>query len=267
VDRHALPADLTSWDFADVFQNVVNLGVPVLGFVLASRRPENRMGWLFLAAGLALGLTAFAGPYGLHAVRVAPGSLPAGRAVAWLSNWVFLIQAAMLAFLLLLFPNGRLRSRRWRPAAWFVASVYTALGLALIVRATRFWAHPFRWHAAAAAIAPAPAEVDDGIVWQAEAKVVREAVAALPDRQREAVLLAYYRGRTYREVARDLGIPEDTARRPRAGRRHTDGRNPRRHRRAATARREARRRRRLGLPAMILHDLAPVLPKTGSGKL
>jgi hypothetical protein len=57
---------------------------------------------------------------------------------------VFAIQAAMLAFLLLLFPNGRLRSRRWRPAAWFVAVVYTSLGLTLIVRATRFWAHPFR---------------------------------------------------------------------------------------------------------------------------
>jgi hypothetical protein len=144
VDRHALPAGVTSWDLADVFQNAVNLGVPVLGFALASRRPENPMGWLFLAAGLALGLNAFAGPYGLHAVRVAPGSLPAGRAVAWLSNWVFVIQAAMLAFLLLLFPNGRLRSRRWRPAAWFVAVVYTSLGLTVIVRATRFWAHPFR---------------------------------------------------------------------------------------------------------------------------
>jgi signal transduction histidine kinase len=144
VDRHALPAGVTNWDLADVFQNVVNLGVPVLGFALASRRPENPMGWLFLAAGLALGLNAFAGPYGLHAVRVALGSLPAGRAVAWLSNWVFVIQAGMLAFLLLLFPNGRLRSRRWRPAAWFVAVVYTSLGLTLIVRATRFWAHPFR---------------------------------------------------------------------------------------------------------------------------
>jgi RNA polymerase sigma factor (sigma-70 family) len=68
-----------------------------------------------------------------------------------------------------------------------------------------------RYHAAAAAIAPTPAEVDDGVLWQAEAKAVREAVAALPDRQREAVLLAYYQGRTYREVARDLGIPEGTA--------------------------------------------------------
>ena len=68
-----------------------------------------------------------------------------------------------------------------------------------------------RYHAAAAVTAATPAEVDDGIVWQAEAKAVREAVAALPDRQREAVLLAYYQGRTYREVARDLGIPEGTA--------------------------------------------------------
>src|SRR5215471_16228601 len=65
--------------------------------------------------------------------------------------------------------------------------------------------------AAAAAIAAAPVEVDDGLVWQAEAKAVRAAVAALPDRQREAVLLAYYHGRTYRQVAHDLHIPEGTA--------------------------------------------------------
>jgi signal transduction histidine kinase len=143
VDRHALPADLTNWSFPDVFQDVVNMGVPVLGFVLAFRRPANRMGWLFLAAGLALALASFTGPYGLHALRVAPGSLPAGRTAAWLNNWIFVIQAAMLAFLLMLFPNGRLRSRRWLPAAWFVAAVYTTVGLALIVRATRVWAHPF----------------------------------------------------------------------------------------------------------------------------
>ena len=94
--------------------------------------------------GLALALGTFTDPYGLHALRVAPGSLPAGRLVAWLNNRVFVIQSAMLAFLLLLFPNGRLRSRRWRPAAWFVAGVYTSVGLVLIIRATRFWAHPFR---------------------------------------------------------------------------------------------------------------------------
>ena len=125
VDRHRLPGSLTSWDFPDVFMDVVNMGVPVLGFVLASRRPANRIGWLFLAAGLALGLSGFSNQYALHALVAAPGSLPAGRAVAWFSNWIWVIQVAGLAFLLLLFPTGRLRSRRWRPAAWFLGGVFT----------------------------------------------------------------------------------------------------------------------------------------------
>jgi hypothetical protein len=48
--------------------------------------------------------------------------LPAGRVFGWLSNWVWVIPIAMLTFLFLLFPTGRLRSRRWRPAAWFVVA-------------------------------------------------------------------------------------------------------------------------------------------------
>jgi len=143
ADRHALPADQVTWNFSNVFMNVVNLGVPVLGFVLASRRPGNRMGWLFLAAGLALGLGSFANPYALHALVAEPGSLAAGRLMAWLSNWIFVIQVALLAFLLLLFPTGRLRSRRWLPAAWFVAGAYTLTGLSQLVRATRVWSDPF----------------------------------------------------------------------------------------------------------------------------
>src|SRR5215469_6530551 len=144
VDRHTLPADVTNWSFPVVLQDVGNIAVPVLGLILASRRPANRMGWLFLAAGLALGLATIAGPYGQHALSVAPGSLPAGRAAAWLNNWIFVVESALLAFLLMLFPDGRLRSRRWRPAAWFVAGVYTANGVVLIVRASRIWAHPLQ---------------------------------------------------------------------------------------------------------------------------
>jgi signal transduction histidine kinase len=143
ADRHALPADQMTWNFSDVFMNVVNLGVPALGFVLASRRPDNRMGWLFLVASLALGLDSFSNTYALHALVAEHGSLPAGRLMAWLSNWIFVIQIATLAFLLLLFPTGRLRSRRWLPAAWFVAGVYALTGLYQLVRATRIWSDPF----------------------------------------------------------------------------------------------------------------------------
>jgi hypothetical protein len=44
VDRDLLPARLASWTFGNVSGQVVNLAVPVVGFVLASRRPANRIG-------------------------------------------------------------------------------------------------------------------------------------------------------------------------------------------------------------------------------
>jgi hypothetical protein len=56
------------------------MAVPAVGLVLASRRPANRIGWLFLAAGAAIGLGDFFTAYGLRALSAAPGSLrPAGR--------------------------------------------------------------------------------------------------------------------------------------------------------------------------------------------
>ena len=143
VDRHRVPAGLTGWNFSDVFGGVANLAVPVVGFVLASRRPANRVGWLFLAAGLGLGLGGFLTQYGLHALVAAPGSWPAGRALAWVASWTWMIPLAMLAFVFLLFPAGRLRSRRWRPAAWFVGGALVLIAVDLVVHATRFWSDPF----------------------------------------------------------------------------------------------------------------------------
>ena len=55
---------------------------------------------------------------------------------------------------------------------------------------------------------PSPLELVTGAE---AASVVREAVAALPDSQRQVVELAYYQGLTCREVATAVGIPEGTA--------------------------------------------------------
>ena len=143
ADRHLVGADQSGWRFADVFEQVVSVAPAVVGFVLASRRPGNRIGWLLLAAGLGLGLRTFAHQYALHALIAAPGSWPGGRAAAWLSNWIWVIPIAMLAFVLLLFPTGRLRSRRWRPAAWFVGGALALATAGALVTATRLWARPF----------------------------------------------------------------------------------------------------------------------------
>jgi hypothetical protein len=143
VDRHLVSAGLTNWDFSDVFGQVTNIAVPVMGFVLASRRPANRIGWLALAAGLGLGLSRFSTSYGLRALVAAPGSVPAGRAVAWLANWTWVIPLAVIAFVFLLFPTGRLRSRRWRVAGWFVGGALALTAVGALVGATRVWSHPF----------------------------------------------------------------------------------------------------------------------------
>jgi hypothetical protein len=143
VDRHLVPASLADWTVSNVSGQVVNMAVPVTGFVLASRRPENRIGWLFLVAGLALGLSGFSNPYALHALVADRGSLPAGLVFAWLSNWIWIIAVAALAFLFLLFPTGQLRSRRWRPAAWFAGGAFAIATVSTLITATRLWAHPF----------------------------------------------------------------------------------------------------------------------------
>src|SRR5215467_1379928 len=143
ADRHLVPADLTGWNFSDVFDGIANLGVPVVGFVLASRRPANRVGWVFVVAGLGLGLGSFSRAHGLHALVAAPGSWPAGWAAMWLANWVWVIPIAMLAFVFLLFPTGQLRSPRWRPAAWFVGGAFALITVGMLVNASRLWRDPF----------------------------------------------------------------------------------------------------------------------------
>jgi hypothetical protein len=143
ADRHLVPASLTGWTVSNISGQVVDVAVPAAGYVLASRRPENRIGWLFLVAGVGLGVSGFSNQYALHALVADPGSWPAGRAFAWLSSWTSVIPIPMLAFLLLLFPTGYLRSRRWRPAAWFVGGGFALAAVWLLIAATRLWAHPF----------------------------------------------------------------------------------------------------------------------------
>jgi signal transduction histidine kinase len=146
IDRHAaLPASESEarWNFSNVLNNVVNIAVPTIGIVVASRRPENPIGWLFLAAGIALGLSGFGLSYGIHALVADPGSLPAGRAFAWENSWLGLIPLGALAFLFLLFPTGRLRSPRWRPVAWFIGCALALIAVTNLVVATKAWNHPF----------------------------------------------------------------------------------------------------------------------------
>ena len=103
---------------------VVVLVFTLVGALIASRLPGNSVGWISLAIGLALGLAGVANEYNVYTLQTRPGSLPGGEYMAWLENWVWVPSVVLIGTLLvLLFPDGHLPSRRWRPVAWLAAAV------------------------------------------------------------------------------------------------------------------------------------------------
>ncbi len=110
-----------------VFSVVGFMGAPILGGLIASRRPENPIGWMWLAIGLGFGLSSFAVSYAAYGLGILPVPRTVGTLVAGL-GWTVAI--TLIPFLFLLFPTGRLPSRRWRVLAW---TVVAAGALALIL--------------------------------------------------------------------------------------------------------------------------------------
>jgi MFS family permease len=111
---------------------VPGLGAPLLGGLIASRRPQNLYGWLWLGLGIGFALATVAPVYAAYALEVAPESLPAPRTLASLGQAEGNAAIAILgSFIFLLFPDGRLPSRRWRPLAWSIIAV----GVVLVVLA------------------------------------------------------------------------------------------------------------------------------------
>jgi hypothetical protein len=95
-------------------------GFAVVGLVLAVRRPGHAIGWLFVGMGLVAAIHAFAFEYAIRGFVTAPGSLVAAAWLAWVASWTFLLNLPALALLLLLFPDGRVPSPRWRVVPWLL---------------------------------------------------------------------------------------------------------------------------------------------------
>ena len=93
------------------------LAYATVGALITSRHPENRIGLILAGVGLAIAMALTAGDYmTLSARRTDP--LPLVRWVAWLGRIAFALWLAPLPLLFLLYPNGQLASRRWRPVLW-----------------------------------------------------------------------------------------------------------------------------------------------------
>lgn len=104
------------------------LTCPVVALALLLRQPGNRVGQLLLVTGVGASTLVFSQEYAHYALDVRPGSLPGGVWALWLSEWVWVLGfSSVLLFLTLVFPTGRLASRRWLPVACFNGVVTVCL--------------------------------------------------------------------------------------------------------------------------------------------
>jgi hypothetical protein len=104
----------------------------VVGGLIAAKRPGNRIGWIAIAVGVSVNLTAFTDGYFAHA-RPGTGSLPGAEYAAWFGNWSWIVFIGLTGiFFVLLFPTGRLPSPGWR---WVARAGALAMTVAILASA------------------------------------------------------------------------------------------------------------------------------------
>jgi hypothetical protein len=109
------------------------LAFPLVGALIASRRPRNWVGWILLSDGLLWTLGSVLDSYRVYGLA-RPGSVPFPVAVYALSQWLWVPGVGLFAvYLILLFPDGRLPSRRWRPLAWSSGAVMALLSAGIVL--------------------------------------------------------------------------------------------------------------------------------------
>jgi hypothetical protein len=112
---------------------LVLLGCPIAAVLILRSQPRNRIGWLLMAIALVWALCGSAADaYARFAVRTESEALPGAGVAALMSALVWVPGVGLMGtFLLLLFPDGHLPSRRWRPVAWVSGFVITSVIITL----------------------------------------------------------------------------------------------------------------------------------------
>ncbi len=127
-----VPSSLnTEGTVGDLLVFVPFLAFPFVGALIASRRPRNPIGWICLADGLLWMLVDLIDRYGAYGVA-RPGSVPYPVAIGALNGWLWVPAVGLPGiYLILLFPDGRLPSKRWRSLAWLSGAVILLLSLSI----------------------------------------------------------------------------------------------------------------------------------------
>ena len=109
------------------------LAFPVVGALIASKRPENPIGWICLVVGLFWMLNVLGEGSDAYLRAAAPGWARFSVTLGALTFWSWVPPVGLLGiYLILLFPDGKLPSRRWRPFAWFAGAVIALISVGFV---------------------------------------------------------------------------------------------------------------------------------------
>ena len=112
---------------------------PIIGYILAIRRPDNAISWLMLGIGATFGLSAFVASYASYAIHGGFGGYRLGTIALAFDQPMWLpIVGLPATFLILLFPDGHLPSPRWRWFAWILGISMAITFLAILFGPGRF---------------------------------------------------------------------------------------------------------------------------------
>ena len=113
---------------------LLNLDTPLVGALIASKRPKNPVGWICLAVGIFWMIMPISSSYGVYGLVVRPSSVPFPAAIGSLGEWMWAPAVGLFGiYLILLFPDGRLPSRRWRPLAWLSGAVIVLVSAGFVL--------------------------------------------------------------------------------------------------------------------------------------
>ena len=120
---------LTVASVADFLPPASTYAFPAVGALITLRRPRNWIGWLCLGIGLSWGSVIVLEAYVRYVVVAHPGSLPGFEIALVLANVAWIPAIGLMIFLILVFPDGRLPSPRWRVVAGLVALTLLVLAI------------------------------------------------------------------------------------------------------------------------------------------
>ena len=113
---------------------LVMIAFPLTGALILRRQPRNIVGWLLAAIGVIWGIGVSGDAYAHYGLVLAPGTLPGAEVGATVAGAIWAPALGLMGtFLVLLFPDGRLPSRRWRPLAWLSGTVIVVLTAAIFL--------------------------------------------------------------------------------------------------------------------------------------